>query len=313
MSMYQEPVDWVEAAINSILSQSYDDFELIIVNDLVSRGENAILLEKIRSQDSRVQVLHNPKNIGLTASLNVALLHARGEYIARMDADDIAIPERFEIQLSFMESHPEIGVCGSNIRTFGSEEKQLSYPEHMDEIHLFFESPFAHPTVMIRRSCLDLVGGYDEHFRVSQDFDLWERLYEKGVKFYNIQQVLLNYRLSANQISHSKLQTQFRNAALIRYRALKFSLSTIDNSYELSDSLSFADVKRIPSLFDLDESASKRLYYYLFLSLKCSIPVLLCYIIAFLCSHSLPFSCLIRIVYYKLIGRYMVKYESGSN
>ena len=108
MSVYSERVDWIRKSIDSILNQTYSDFEFIIVNDKPDKEENAQLLEEYAARDSRIKVLTNEENIGLTKSLNKAFALAEGEFIARMDADDMALPERFKIQLEFMNAHPEI-------------------------------------------------------------------------------------------------------------------------------------------------------------------------------------------------------------
>ena len=114
MSVYSERVDWIRKSIDSILNQTYSDFEFIIVNDKPDKEENAQLLEEYAARDSRIKVLTNEENIGLTKSLNKAFALAEGEFIARMDADDMALPERFKIQLEFMNAHPEIIASGGS-------------------------------------------------------------------------------------------------------------------------------------------------------------------------------------------------------
>ena len=164
MSVYSEPIEWIKQAIDSILNQTFTGFEFIIVNDNPSRTENRNLLSAYA--DERIHLISNSENVGLTKSLNFALALAKGKYIARMDADDISLPSRFLKQFEYLEAHPEIGVCGCNVETFGSKRLVWTYPATHQECLLFFRSPFAHPAVMIRHSILkDNHILYDERLR----------------------------------------------------------------------------------------------------------------------------------------------------
>ena len=114
MSVYNEPIDWMRQAIESILNQTYKDFEFIIVNDNPEREENQFVLNEYRNKDSRIIILCNEHNIGLTKSLNKGLTVANGEYIARMDADDIALPKRFEKQALYLAKNKNVFLCHTN-------------------------------------------------------------------------------------------------------------------------------------------------------------------------------------------------------
>ena len=116
MPTYNTPVEMLSKAVDSVLGQTYRDFEFIIIDDYSTDASVEYLASL---QDERVKVIRNPQNLGITKSLNVALSHAKGRYIARMDSDDICLPKRLEKQLAFMESHPEVIVCGTWIETFG--------------------------------------------------------------------------------------------------------------------------------------------------------------------------------------------------
>lgn len=118
MSVYNEPVDWMRQAIESILNQTYKDFEFIIVNDNPEREENQLVLNEYRDKDSRISVLCNDQNIGLTKSLNKGLENANCEFVARMDADDIAFPDRLKLQLQYLLNNPNIAVLGTNAIAF---------------------------------------------------------------------------------------------------------------------------------------------------------------------------------------------------
>lgn len=217
MSVYKEPLDWIKQSVDSILNQTFRDFEFIIIDDNPEDEKLYQFLLGVADSDCRIRLLKNEENIGLTKSLNIGLSKAEGKYIARMDADDISLPERFQIQYDYMESHIEIGVSGCNVKTFGLCEERWCYPENHEDFQLYYESPFAHPTVIIRKYVLlDNNIGYDENYRYAQDYDLWERLYYV-TKFSNIQTVLLKYRLSKVQITGNP--KQFKNSTQIKLRA----------------------------------------------------------------------------------------------
>ena len=123
MSIYSEKEEWIKESIDSILSQTFRDFEFIIINDNPKRKENENLLLEYSQKDNRIIVITNKENIGLTKSLNKGLSIAKGKYIARMDADDISFPTRFQKQIDFLDKNTEYVLCGANISYFGSEEK----------------------------------------------------------------------------------------------------------------------------------------------------------------------------------------------
>lgn len=129
MSVYKEPVEWLHESIDSILNQTFTDFEFIIICDNPSYDEGIALLYAYKEKDHRIVLIENEKNLGLTKSLNKGITVAKGDFIARMDADDISLPERFEKQMSLLEKHPEIGVCGSIIDYMGDRKGVKYYPE----------------------------------------------------------------------------------------------------------------------------------------------------------------------------------------
>ena len=129
ISVYKEPVEWLSQSIDSILHQTFSDFEFIIVCDNPAYEEGINTLKEYSKKDGRIRLIFNEGNIGLTKSLNKGLAIAQGEYIARMDVDDIAMTERFAKQLEYLDSHPEIGVCGSIIKYIGDRKGVKYYPE----------------------------------------------------------------------------------------------------------------------------------------------------------------------------------------
>lgn len=230
MSVYNEPLEWLCKAIDSILGQTFTDFEFIIINDNPQNEGIIEELERYRAKDSRIIILKNKVNIGLTKSLNIGLLHAKGKYIARMDADDISEPNRFQTQYNFMEKHPDCVVCGSWMLKFNDSGLQLlvKEPTDDDEIKslLLMRNCIAHPTVFMRREVLlsNLVT-YNEGVRYSQDYDLFSRLAMMG-KLANIPEPLLRYRQSGQQISSSKSKEQRALGYGIAYKYFKAVLKS---------------------------------------------------------------------------------------
>jgi glycosyltransferase involved in cell wall biosynthesis len=188
----------VHAALSSILAQTYQDWDLIIVDDGSTDGTPGIL-ESLAATDVRIRVLRNTANRGLAASLNVAWSQARGDLFARMDADDVSLPDRFHRQVEFMSAHPEIDVLGTGIELVSSEGRLLGFrsrPESHKELQkrMYRENPFAHPSVMMRRRFLEALGGYDGRLKWAEDSDLWLRGYRQ-FRYHNLPEPLIRYRV----------------------------------------------------------------------------------------------------------------------
>lgn len=213
--------EFLREAVQSILDQTHTDFEFIIVNDASTDQTTRILLSY---DDPRIRIVNNETNIGLTRSLNKGLRLAKGEFIARMDADDISFNQRFEKQVGFLEQHEDIALCGTWVNFNGESTDGPNYPVDAAEIKVAALSynPFAHPSVMWRRKVFEDLGlYYDESFRTSQDYELWSRaLYI--VKAANVPIHLLNYRLHTNQVSRSKEENQKQNSRRIKLGQLKY-------------------------------------------------------------------------------------------
>lgn len=191
-------------AIDSILGQTFTDFEFIIIDDC-STDNTSIILKSY--QDDRIKVFRNEKNIGLTKSLNFGLTVTKGEYIARQDADDVSHPERLQLQFDFLCHNKDVVLLGTQARSineFGSlsyfpDVKPLSY--EAVKYQLFFGNPFIHSTVMFRADIIKSVfGGYNESFRLSQDIELWSRIIHK-YKCMNLRTVCLDFRQNPNSVS----------------------------------------------------------------------------------------------------------------
>ncbi|WP_194850510.1 glycosyltransferase [Nonlabens antarcticus] len=213
MSIYDEPIEWINCSISSILNQSFLNFEFVIINDNPSRNENIVLLNKFKGKDSRIKVISNVENLGLTKSLNIGLKIAKGKYLARMDADDISLPLRLEKQVQFLEKNLEYILCGSSrIDLIEGKENLVTLPitDENIKLEMLLRNCITHPTVMLRNDILKSKNiHYDEHVKKSQDYALWVRMSSLG-KFYNISEPLIHYRISNNQISKKNYNEQYK-------------------------------------------------------------------------------------------------------
>ncbi|MBU5612542.1 glycosyltransferase family 2 protein [Geomonas azotofigens] len=207
---------FVTEAVESILGQSYPDFELLVIDDGSTDKSAAIVLSY---DDPRIRLVKNGHNLGLIASLNRGLDLARGEYVARMDADDISRPRRLARQVAFLDSHPEVGVCGSWVRFF-PDGYVWKLPPSSEEIRCrqFNIVGVAHPSVMLRRG-LFLEHGlyYDPAYLHLEDFELWGRALAY-MQFANIQEVLLDYRVTPDQVSSRHRAEQLAAVAPLRLK-----------------------------------------------------------------------------------------------
>lgn len=200
-------------AINSILSQTFEDLEFIICDD-GSDEPCFLMLQKICEGDGRICLLRHEHNRGLAAALNTCLARANGNYIARMDGDDISKPERIVKQLEYLEGHPGCALvgCGAELldeRGVWGERHPVQHPEKED---FLWGSPFIHPTVMVRREVLEQMGGYcTEDFALrAEDYELFMRIYEAGYQGCNLPDCLLLYREDRNSYSRRGYRYRLR-------------------------------------------------------------------------------------------------------
>lgn len=212
---------YIAEAIDSILNQTFADFELIILNDHSSdRTEEIILSYK----DSRIVYVKNEQNLGVAGTLNRGLEIARGEYIARMDADDISMPERFARQAERLDEAPEIAVVGCAIELFDEtgtmEARRFSTDPKQMRVDLFFSSGLAHPSVMMRKSVIRELGGYDREFEGLEDYELWCRVSEKyGVT--TLSEQLFRYRVHGGQVTKNPSPKHQARMEALRERQLE--------------------------------------------------------------------------------------------
>ena len=213
MPVYNMPVSFLKEAVESILNQTFQDFEFIIIDD-GSDGETAAFLSALA--DPRIKLLRNEVNIGITKSLNIGFAAAQGKYIARMDGDDYSCPDRFQKQFAFMESHPDVIVCGQ-------KRYRRTRRFHMEEykIELLFLNPGPeHPSAFFNRNLLiQNKLKYNESLRYAQDFGLWYDITQCG-KVFLMKDHLIDYRTSSNQVSRSHTEEQLKCDWITRKKML---------------------------------------------------------------------------------------------
>jgi glycosyltransferase involved in cell wall biosynthesis len=200
---------YISEAIESILNQSYEDFEFIIINDC-SNDNTLEIIKRYSSQDPRIKLINNKENLGLTSSLNKAIKSSKGKYIARMDADDISEKTRFEKQIEFLEK---------NIDEEGNILNDRTVPLNHDEIINILPklSPLIHPAIIFRKKSLGKIGFYNEKFRTSQDYEMWFRAMAAGLKFQNLPLYLVKYRVNDNYFERKSFKYRI-NDLKVRFK-----------------------------------------------------------------------------------------------
>ncbi len=234
----------LQATLQSLLAQTFTDFELLIIDD-GSTDATPALIEQ--AGDPRIRYLRNPENKGISYSANRGFAESRGKYMARADADDIHLPHRLASQWDFMEKNPHVAICGSFLQYIGEVQGSLQLPPDHDTIkaHLPFYTSLAQPSSFFR---MDFVRkhqlNYDLSYIASGDYDLWCRVaYNMHGILANVQDILVQYRVHANSISNKKTQIQRDAAAKSCTRHLQeWGLSPSDN-----DIIAHAIVTRNPA------------------------------------------------------------------
>ena len=234
MSVYNGE-DYLSEAIESVLNQTFEDFELIVINDC-STDSTGEILSKYSQLDSRVKVHTNEVNLRLPSSLNKAISYAQGKYIARMDADDICLPERLEKQYKFMEENPDISLSSCRFMTLKNgviSSGGCGGKTDSDSIKalLLVTNPILHPGIIAKADVIKKLG-YDKNFTCTEDMQLWTRFVMEGYKTRIIPEYLMIYRLHDKQITETTLEKQHNEVTKIQKIYYSKLLEAMDSEQE---------------------------------------------------------------------------------
>ena len=220
MSLYKPDKELLRKSIEAISDQSYSKIETIIIDDGLSNEEN-LFLKKLIQDKKNFFIYKNPKNLGLTKSLNIGISKSKGELIARNDADDISDKQRIEKQVNYFKKNKKIGVLGTWYSVVNAKKEKYLY-QYLNDHNILFEmlfetNPFCHSSVMFKKDIFEEFNGYNQKFKVSQDLDLWFRI-SKKYSLNILQENLLERYLSKNSISMSyKRWMQLYYSLIIRF------------------------------------------------------------------------------------------------
>ena len=237
---------YLREAIDSILLQTFRDFEFLIINDASTDGS----VEIIKSYtDPRIRLVHNETNLGMSATPNKGLDLAQGEYVARKDCDDVSLPTRLEKLVRFLDAHPDVGVCGTWIKLFMGANYIIRYPLTHEEIkcHLILGSQLAGSSAMLRKQVfLDHNLYYDVNCKLAEDYELWTRCSNVTI-LANIPEILYEYRWHAEQISQTDAHALAKHASDIRMKYLSALIKITPENEPLINELIFLK-QHIPSI-----------------------------------------------------------------
>jgi glycosyltransferase involved in cell wall biosynthesis len=224
MSVHNEE-RYVSKAIRSILEQTFDDFEFIIIDDDSTDGTTEIL-SNYQQKDARIRVLRHQSKKGLAQSLNEGIRIAQGRYIARMDADDISLPTRLEKQVAFLDMHPEVGLVGTLCYEVDENDvivRRWSLPSSTSDVRkaLLDLNPLVHTSVMIRKEVFAEIGYYDETLQYSQDYELWLRIARK-YEIANLPEPLVMLRVDLEKAMRKDAKAR-KHSLYVRFMHLRQS------------------------------------------------------------------------------------------
>jgi glycosyltransferase involved in cell wall biosynthesis len=246
---------YIADAIQSILDQTFTNFEFIIINDC-SADNSLEIIRHYANIDSRILILNNDKNLGVSRSLNRGINISKANYIARMDADDVSFPNRFEKQINFLEENIDIGVLGTSaviIDESSSEISSITLPKNHNLIVWFmcYACPLIHPSVMIRKEIFEVVGLYDSYFSSAQDYDLWSRAINI-TKFSNMTEKLLYLRKHNDNNSNKNKSIQSNLGSETNRKILHSTINRIPKltPYEFLINPEKLNNKDLQSLFE---------------------------------------------------------------
>lgn len=215
---------YLRTSIESILGQTFTNFEFIIIDD-GSTDNSWDIIQEYAQNDARIVAIQNPENLKICKTLNRWLEIARGKYIARMDSDDISMPDRFQLQVDFLESHPDVGILWGTMEMM--DEKGEVYSRRIYNItdqkirdKIFRYSPFCHPAIMMRTDILKKSGGYNPELVYAEDYDMYFRIGMHS-QFANLTETLIRYRMFEWNSTSKKLKQMESWTIRIREKAIK--------------------------------------------------------------------------------------------
>lgn len=224
--------DLLRESIDSILDQSFGDFEFLICDD-GSTDDTLQRLNKIASNDQRIKILSFGENRGLAGALNFCIKNASGKFIARQDDDDISYPDRFKVELKYLQEHPEIEFVGCIADVYDNNGiwGEYTLPENPEKKHFLWNSPFLHPSVLIRKNAFEQAGCYKISWetRRAEDYDLFMRFYSNGIRGYNIQQKLYKYKIENGTRKYRKMKDRTQEAVVRAkgFKALGYGIESL--------------------------------------------------------------------------------------
>lgn len=246
---------YLRQATESILNQTFRDFEFIIIDDC-STDSSPEIIQEYAGKDRRIRVLHNSRNLNNARARNRGIKVATGKYVAQMDSDDISLPNRLKKQFKFMEEHPEVVVSGGAVELIDENDRPLGvkrFPLSDQEIrkHIFRHNPLWHPLTIFRKDILDRVEGYDPNLAVAVDYELYFRMGQFG-NFANLPEVMLRYRIHPANLTRKRRAEVKKRGLLIKKRAV----GLYGYQMSLADKLLYFSQKIIPCslrafIFDL--------------------------------------------------------------
>jgi len=248
----------VGRAIDSILNQTFTDYEFLIIND-ASKDRTEQVIKGF--SDSHIRIINNKKNLGLTRSLNKGLKEAKGKYLARIDADDISLPKRLEKQVNFLQNNPDFILIGTSfniINKKGKIIKKVEFNLNPEELYydLIFQNMFAHSSVLFKLEDVIKLGEYSERLKYAQDYDLWCKLSKKG-KIWVLPDILTKWCDDPSNISNQKRRKQQKigkDIFINNLKSLKVNQNVIDNANYLhnfyDDEFIDCPKEKIKSTFD---------------------------------------------------------------
>lgn len=198
MATYNEPAQFINESVGSLLAQTYTNIEILIGDDS-TKPETIAALDALAASDGRVKLIRKMEKMGFVPALNECLKAAKGELLARMDGDDVSLPERFALQVAYAKQHPEVDVFGASMNIINENSEIISerrYPTEFSKMlrMYLFRSCFSHPTVMMRRKVVDNGFLYNPEYKRAEDVDFFMRLLKAGFRFGNLPEKVLNYR-----------------------------------------------------------------------------------------------------------------------